>query len=341
MVGRDFFSFSTSLQPVELRALGKLSQVRHLAAGDTIYSPGDAGDAICIINRGVVEITYDATKPDTTKAYFSRGDIFGDLEVLTGMPWKHLVRAHEPVSLQSFSREDFPELVARVPSFFRYVAEHLAHRMSQARDLALAQNDVLELSGTLANFDLVTIYQTIVNSSQTGELSILNEEEDLISVFFFQAGKPRCGQFRHLTGEEAFWQLFLTEDLGGTFSFASGQRPISDWIQSGRIARQPQDMLITALQSRDEFQSLRELMPNPAAILVRKKLNFDWPEKAPASLRPIGEQIWQIAYSTPSTLNDLYLQCAVCELKVYRVVDELIQSGHFDLSGEENAQKIA
>ena len=96
------------------------------------------------------------------------------------------------------------------PSFFQYLSEQLAFRLAQARDLALAQSHCLELSGSLSNFDLVTIYQTIVNSSQTGELRISNEKSDLISALFFEKGQPRCGQFEHLTGEEALWQLFLS-----------------------------------------------------------------------------------------------------------------------------------
>ena len=69
------------------------------------------------------------------------------------------------------------------------------------------------MSGSLKNFDLITVYQTIVNSSQTGELSISADDGSLISAFFFEAGQPRGAQFQHLTGEEAFWQLFLADDL--------------------------------------------------------------------------------------------------------------------------------
>lgn len=340
MVDRDFFGFCIALKPLELKAIGELSQTRHLAAGETIYAPGDPGDILYIINRGVVEAVRGSAK-NMSDAYLSRGDIFGDVEVLTELPRKYLVRTREPVSLQCFHRKDFAELIRRVPSFFQYLCEQLAFRLAQARDRALAQSHCLELSGSLSNFDLVTIYQTIVNSSQTGALRISNEKSDLISAFFFERGQPRCGQFEHLTGEEAFWQLFLSDSLAGTFSFSSGDRPVSDWIQSEPITRNAGDMLINALQGRDEFHELKQRMPDAEAKLHRRKSSLSWPSIASPELQPIAEQVWPLAYKAPVTLAGLFRSCTVCELKIYQVMDELVQSKHFEWACGGFVHKVA
>lgn len=329
MLDRDYFGFCTRLKPLELKALGALSHVRHLAEGETVYSTGDPGDAIFIISRGVVEVIHTSAKKTAPAAYLSRGDVLGDVEALSGVPRKHVVRTCEPVSLQCFERKDFDELIRRVPSFFHYLSGQLAFRLSQASDLAIAQSHCLELSGSLANFDLITIYQTIANSSQTGELRISNANAELISAFFFEKGQPRCGQFEHLTGEEAFWQLFVSEELAGTFSFSAGELPAKDWIQSERITRSASEMLINALQGRDEFAELKQRFANGAATLQRHKKNLTWPAEAPPESQSVAEQIWQFAASGPVTVPALFQHCAVCELKVYQVVDELIQSRHF------------
>lgn len=340
MVDRDFFGFCTTLKPLELKAIGQLSETRHLAAGETIYAPGDPGDTFFIINRGVVEAIRSSVGK-ASDAYLSRGDIFGDVEVLTELPRKYLVRTREPVSLQCFHRKDFAELIRRVPAFFQYLSEQLAFRLAQARDLALAQSHCLELSGSLSNFDLVTIYQTIVNSGQTGELRISNEQSDLISAFFFEKGQPRCVQFEHLTGEEAFWQLFLSDSLAGTFSFSSGDRPISDLIQSERIARNPEEMLINALQGRDELRELKHRLGDGAATLHQRKPNLSWPATGLTHLQPVAEQIWKFVGSGPVTLSSLFGQCSFCELKIYEAVDELVESQHLDLSLSDVVQKVA
>jgi CRP-like cAMP-binding protein len=340
MVDRDFFGFCITLKPLELKAIGELSQTRHLAAGETIYAPGDPGDTFYIINRGVVEAVRSSAK-SVKDTYLSRGDIFGDVEVLTERPRKYLVRTREPVSLQCFHRDNFPELVRRVPSFFQYLSEQLAFRLAQARDLTLAQGHCLELSGSLSNFDLVTVYQTIVNSSQTGELRVSNESSQLISAFYFEKGQPRCGQFEHLTGEEAFSQLFLSEALRGTFSFSSGDRLLRAGMQAEEIARNPDEMLINALQGRDELADLKNRLSDDSAILRLRKAALAWPAYAPANLRPVAEEIWKLVDSGPAALSSLFRHCSFNELKIYEAVDELIESHHLDLSPAEAGQKVA
>ena len=340
MVDRDFFGFCITLKPLELKAIGELSQTWHLDAGETIYAPGDPGEAFYIINRGVVEAVRSGAK-NVSDTYLSRGDIFGDVEVLTERPRKYLVRTREPVSLQCFHRENFAELVRRVPSFFQYLSEQLAFRLAQARDLTLAQSHCLELSGSLSNFDLVTVYQTIVNSSQTGELRISNESSQLISAFYFEKGQPRCGQFEHLTGEEAFSQLFLSEALAGTFSFSSGDRLIRAGMQAEEIARNPDEMLINALQGRDELDELKHRMSDDSATLHRRKPQLVWPAAAKADLRPVAEEIWALVGEGEVALSSLFRQCFFNELKIYQAVDQLVESQHLDLSSIQAGQKVA
>jgi CRP-like cAMP-binding protein len=341
MLDQDYFGFCTTLKPLELKALGELSRVRHLAEGETVYSTGDPGDAIYIISRGVVEVIQPSAQKSAPAAYLSRGDILGDVEALSGIPRKHVVRTCEPVSLQCFQQKDFPELIRRIPSFFHYLSAQLAFRLSQASDLAVAQSHCLELSGNLANFDLITIYQTIANSSQTGELRISNPGGELVSAFFFEKGQPRCGQFEHLTGEEAFWQLFVNEDLAGTFAFSTKDLPVKDWIQSERITKNAGEMLINALQGRDEFAELKQRFGVNGATLQRHKANLSWPAGAPPESKAVAEQIWQLAAKGPVTVPDLFHHCAVCELKVYQVVEELVQSHHFVWSDLAAAAKVA
>lgn len=330
MLNGDFFAFCTTLKPLQLKAMGELSEVLHLAEGRTVYSPGDLGDALYIINRGVVEVGQSNPNRASAETYLSRGDIFGDVEVLTESPRKQQIRTREPVSLQCFHRKNFSELIRRVPSFFQYLSERLAFRLSQARDLMPAQNHCLELSGSLSNFDLVTIYQTIVNSSQTGELKISNKKSELISAFFFEKGQPRCGQFDHLTGEEAFSQLFLSEALAGTFSFSSGDRSVADWIQSERMARNPEEMLIYALQGRDELSELKGRLGD-GARLRRRKTDLAWPTSVRTDLQPVAEQIWNFVCRGPVTLSGLFGHCSFCELKIYEAASELVESENVDL----------
>lgn len=341
MLDRDFFAYCTSLKLLELKAIGELSRVRHLGEGEIVYSTGDPGDALFIVNRGVVEVIQPSAQRSAPAAYLSRGDILGDVETLSGLPRKQMARTCEPVSLQCFLRKDFPELIRRVPSFFHYLSSQLALRLAQARDLAITQSHCLELSGNLANFDLITVYQTIVNSSQTGQLRISNENAELISAFFFENGQPRFGQFEHLTGEEAFWQLFVNEQLAGTFAFSAGKLPEKDWIQSERITKNAAEMLINALQGRDEFAELKQRFANSGATLEQASAALAWPSSAPLEFEGAAKQVWEFTTRGPATVTSVFRHCAVCEFKIYHVVEELLQSGQLVWSHLAKDEKVA
>jgi len=330
MSDRDFFTFCTSLKPIELKAIGELSRVDHLEAGQVVYSPGDNGEAFYIIDRGAVVVEHKEANGKVAGGYLTRGDIFGDLEALTSQPRSHLVRTSEPVSLQCFQRENFPELARRVPSFFLYFCQRLAHRLAQAHQDARDRSHCLEMSGNLSNFDLITIYQTIINSDQNGELQILDDNDETIAAFAFVNGRPCRGRFQHLAGEEAFWQLFQEDNLSGTFKFSSGKMPAGSEDGVEAIERYYSEMLVMAVQRRDELHALREQMPKDMSAVKRQKLNFDWPASAPAHLQPVAEQIWQLAYSAPIQISTLYEKCSVCKLKIFQVVSALVLSGHFN-----------
>ncbi|MFL6590612.1 MAG: cyclic nucleotide-binding domain-containing protein [Chthoniobacterales bacterium] len=324
----DFFAYCTGLKLLELKAIGELSSVQHLPEGETIYSTGDPGDALFIINRGVVEVIHPAAQKSAPAAYLSRGDLLGDVETLSGLPRNHVARACEPVSLQCFPSKNFPELIRRVPSFFHYLSNQLAMRLAQARDMAVSPSHCLELSGNLANFDLITIYQTIANSSQTGELRISDLSGELLSAFFFENGQPRCGQFEHLIGEEAFFQLFVSEELAGMFAFSTGELPEKEWIQSELITKNASEMLINALQGRDEFAELKGHFSESTATVQCARPALNWPASAAPELRPVAEQIWKFVAGGPKTVPTIFRHCTVCELKVYQAVDQLIESRH-------------
>lgn len=335
----DFFTFITSLKPIELKAMGELSQVLHLEEGITIYQSGDVSDALYIINRGAVEVAHENAyhAARTPVSYLSRGDMFGEMEVLGDEPRKTAIRTCEPVSIQCFLKKDFSELVRRVPAFFHYLSQQLATQLTKMSDLAFMQSHCLELSGNLINFDMVTIYQTVLNSAQTGQLAVVNENNEPAAVFYFQDGQARYGNYYHLTGEEAFWQLFLHDKLTGTFSFSIVPLDPDDEYLGKEIRRNATDLLITALHYRDEFKGLLESAPDPSSIMKREKLNLDWSKAEFADLREVAESIWQICYSSSLTLNAICQQVPVCELKFYKTVMELVDTGHFSLLNYETA----
>ena len=70
---RDFFSFCTTLRPIELKALGELSHVRHLQKGELIYTTGELAEEIYSVNRGVVEVIKLIPGESDERSFVTRG----------------------------------------------------------------------------------------------------------------------------------------------------------------------------------------------------------------------------------------------------------------------------
>jgi len=335
MPGRDFFSFCTTLKPVELRALGELSHVRHLQKSELIYKSGDLSGELYSVNRGVIELTQLVPGSSDERSYLSRGDIFGATDTFAFSPRSHSAAAQEDASVQCFQRKNFAAISHRVPSFFLFLCEKMAERLHQ-RDPGKHISVCKQLSGSLANFDLVTVHQTIISSGQTGELCLLSERNERLATFYFEHGAPRSGQFQHLTGAEAFWQLFLCDDIPGTFSFTSGARPITDCLQAADIDQSSNDLLLEAMQYRDELHDLKKKTPSAWTPLERRG-KFDWPEEADAALRETAKEIWNSIGDGRVTINQLFERNSVCELKIYQIAVELLGAGQLAVIGQKDA----
>src|SRR6266403_2586361 len=129
MQPRDFFAFCTTLKPSELKAIGELSWIRNLAEGEVLYSPGEPGNALYIVDRGVLEALPQKGRQNAKSGFLGRGDLTGDIEVFLDIRRAQLVRVQEAASLQCFPRANFPALLRLVPSFYQYVCEQMAYRL--------------------------------------------------------------------------------------------------------------------------------------------------------------------------------------------------------------------
>src|SRR2546429_9363694 len=101
---RDFFSFCTTLRPIELKALGELSHVRHLQKGELIYTTGELAEEVYSVNRGVVEVIKLIPGESDERSFVTRGDIFGGGEALCEKPRSRSARAHGILRLPRFIR---------------------------------------------------------------------------------------------------------------------------------------------------------------------------------------------------------------------------------------------
>ena len=76
-------------------------------------------------------------------------------------------------------------------------------------------------------------------------------------------------------------------------------------------------------------------------MLRREKLNLDWSDPEYENLRGVAETIWQLCYSAEMTLEELCPDVPVCELKFFKTVLQLVQTGHFSLTPAQHGANVA
>ncbi|MEZ5461160.1 cyclic nucleotide-binding domain-containing protein [Dokdonella sp.] len=80
-------------------------------AGQAVFSEGDPGQTLYVIESGVVEIFLAARGTDPV-ARLGPGEFFGELSMLSGQPRSASAIAREPTRLLRIEREAFPGLLA-------------------------------------------------------------------------------------------------------------------------------------------------------------------------------------------------------------------------------------
>ncbi|NOZ04837.1 MAG: cyclic nucleotide-binding domain-containing protein [Chloroflexi bacterium] len=101
--------------------------LRHVAAGEVIYQPGDAGEAMYLIDSGQIKIVDE----DTSIARLTEGKAFGEMALLTGKPRSVTARAIMNSNLWALYKNDFDALAVQYPALGAEVNRALGQRLEE------------------------------------------------------------------------------------------------------------------------------------------------------------------------------------------------------------------
>jgi CRP-like cAMP-binding protein len=94
-----------------LDALAVRSREVDHKAGDVVVSVGDPGDALYVVMRGVVTVEREGK----VVAQLGRGQAFGELALIDGLPRQATVRSEKASRLLRLPRDTFDEAMAEHP----------------------------------------------------------------------------------------------------------------------------------------------------------------------------------------------------------------------------------
>jgi SulP family sulfate permease len=114
-----------------LAALGQRFDKRSIKAGDKIFARGDAGDELYLIRKGSVRVTLPLDNGQSHHlSSFGRGDFFGEMAFLDGVPRSADAVAFTDVELFAISRKTFDAIAEEHKKVALNLMEGLASVLS-------------------------------------------------------------------------------------------------------------------------------------------------------------------------------------------------------------------
>jgi hypothetical protein len=286
-----------------------------------VFRQGEEGDRLYIVKSGVVEVFTpgrDGQEP-TPIAYVGVGEVLGELALLTGSPRTASVRSPEHAELFTMEKAVFMDLMTTLPAFARGLCLVLARRLETAT-LKIPRSSAKQLQGNLKFFDLATVIQTLIGSHQTGSLIVTQEggNQKIAEIFFFKGNISRA-RVRHLSGDDAVFQLFQGQ-LEGEFSF-TGRQMHEEEVTSD-ITMPAISLLMESVRLQDELPLLQSRAPDPERVYRQKAGQLQWED--PETLE-LAVSVWS-RLKKGASINDLHRDLPRCSYAIYKTVVALQQA---------------
>lgn len=202
------------LKDDDLLDLATLLQLNDYPWGFPIVQKGDPGINLFIIVNGKVEVLDDQ---GITLAELARGDVFGEMSLLSGDPVTTTIIAAEPTQLAVMNQKDFRHILTRFPALQVFFYKLLVNRIT-AINLQRAEELASGMVGQIADIPVVELCQMINSNQKTGILKL--EHEDVRATLMFHEGELIHADLQLLTGKDAFFQALGMKN--GRFKFTQG-----------------------------------------------------------------------------------------------------------------------
>ncbi len=175
--------------------------VAYFDKGDIILLEGEAGKNIYIIASGKATVQ---TEDGVYIATIEKGDIFGEMSLISGDPVSATVKASEPLTTLFLEGRYFKEKLSKIPSVQKYITQLLSRRIAKS-NIARCRTMSSGITGNLAEIPPAELMQALHINQKTGVL-LMKTPLGLAAVSF-RGGKLIRAKFRQKKDKEAFFEI--------------------------------------------------------------------------------------------------------------------------------------
>ena len=198
----------------DLLDLATLLKLNEYPWGFPIVQKGDPGTNLFIVVNGKVEVLDDK---GIALAELGRGEVFGEMSLLSGDPVTVTIIAAEPTQLAGMNQKGFRHVLTRFPALQVFFYKLLVNRIT-AINLQRAEELASGMVGQIADIPIVELCQMINSNQKTGVLKI--DDEGGRSELIFVEGELVHAEMGGVTGKDAFFKVLGMSS--GRFKFTQG-----------------------------------------------------------------------------------------------------------------------
>jgi len=198
----------------DLLDLATLLNLEEYHWGFPILQKGDPASNLFIIVSGKVEVM---DEDGVTLAEMGRGEVFGEMSLLSGDRVTTTIMAMEPCQIVSLSQKNFQHMLDRFPALQVFFYKLLVGRITTINDQR-AEELASGMVGQLGDIPPLELCQMINANQKTGRLKIEVGEQK--GNLLFNEGELVSASFNSKVGKEAFYDALAVSD--GRFKFVQG-----------------------------------------------------------------------------------------------------------------------
>src|ERR671932_1223119 len=129
-----------TLASEELETIAQLLRERRLREGELLCRQGEPGDALFIVTGGRIRLsTVDPGGNEKVLTYFTDGQFFGEMALLTGAPRSATATAETDSQVLVLAKHDFDQLLATHSQIMREMLKVVSQRTLQTNQQLLAE----------------------------------------------------------------------------------------------------------------------------------------------------------------------------------------------------------
>jgi CRP-like cAMP-binding protein len=275
--------------------------------GELVFSQGDPGDALYIIEMGEVKLASKTTTAESTVAWLEMGDFFGEMALMTGKTRSVKAEAMTDTNLWVLYKNDYDDLMVQYPAISLTLGKVLSDRLTvgfqETRPRATpTRMREMPLLAELTDTELDDVTRRLQSVELEAGEAILSLGEVGERMYFIESGQVEVST--EAADGRTILAVLGSGDLVGEMALLTGKarmataQTVTD-VQLWALEKDDFDELThkyprfvlaisRALSERLEASAVAEAPPKPAKAVRARRAVKPRAKRKPTRKSPVG-----------------------------------------------------